>query len=133
MRKIALLALLLTGCDSMPQAWSEAEIRAMAREEHRVANERLLARIKELEADIAATKQTAEIAGMQARLSDMEADGLRKTLNHNANVANSNTLKDMTAAGACGQRAIYRQENEPPSVPAVRFEKIPCTKADLKK
>lgn len=133
MKRIVLLALFLGGCDNMPKAWTEADIRAMARQEQEVTTDILLTRIKQLEADVEAANKAADIANAQARLSGIMTDSLRETVNQNADASNSNSLREMTRRGACGQRTIYRQEGDPPSVPAVRVENITCTKADMRK
>ena len=100
------LALLLAGCDDMPRARTESEIRDIARQMADEQTQALQARIGKLEER--ADKANADIQGV--RLLGLEVagnlDGLRNTFNGNVQRENEYLAKQMTARGGCGTEVV---------------------------
>lgn len=111
---------LLTGCD-IPHAWRESEI------DEKIADRTFLNTQHDIE-------QSAKIADLERKVAHLEGDiaalelahdKLIGTVNKNAEVNNSNAIKDMTRRGACGTDLVQ-------TAPGVFYNQPrKCTKADL--
>lgn len=76
-------------------------------------------RVEDLESQLATARQ-ADLDNAASTA------GLRNLLNRNADAANENSVRAMTARGACGQRLVQVAEG------IIRNENIPCTVDDLR-
>lgn len=103
---ILFAALTAAGCNDMPQARSEAEIRRIAAETSGPTINRLQSRIDELEQRV--NRQAEEISTVRnVALSTADAhESLRKTFNGNVDIENNNKARQMTARGGCGQEWV---------------------------
>lgn len=115
----------LTACDKPARQSDIDDVRYEAAQ-LAIRVERLEAQNDELEAQLD-TVRTVTLSNAD------RTDGLSKTLNANAQVANENAVKEMTRRGACGTRLVplYANDGSDRQV-GVRNEVIPCTLADLK-
>lgn len=122
MRFGLVLPLLLAGCDNLPQARTETEIREIAREEADFAGDKVIA----LEARIAALEESA-IRDRAFMVETYNAhESLRKTFNGNVDQTNREKVANMTARGACGTRLVNLPNG------GYYNERIECTEKDLR-
>ncbi len=126
MKRLALL-LLLAGCDDMPQARTEAEIREISKTAARDDIAMLQARMADLENRLELVEGEAKVAKVTAEVTASAHDSLVNTFNSNVRKDNEDAVRDMTRRGACGREWLqdengnYFQTNKA------------CTMADLKK
>lgn len=133
-RTAALIAvLMLSGCNDMPQARTENEIREIAKSTPRADIAVLQSDVADLRLEINQLK--AENAKRAKAISDSfeYTESIAQQVSGNAQAANENALKDMTRRGACGYRTVRRKEGEPLTNPIISAEPIPCTLQDLQK
>lgn len=119
---VAAVALFAAGCDDLPQARSESEIRQIAREEQARHDAEIAALEQRVDALAERLDSTSNLA-----ISTAEAhESLRKTFNGNVDQENERRAAAMTARGACGTRLVNLPSggwyNEP----------IKCTVNDLR-
>ncbi len=115
----------LTGCNPPARQSETAELR------NRVSA--LEARVAALETKNIELQSRADAAHAMAKAGLGDVDSLRETVNSNADIANRNTLAEMTRRGACGTRPepIYASDGSGRQV-GVHNKVIPCTLEDLK-
>lgn len=127
MKRLAVIALMLTGCDPYVR---ESEAQAIAEQHATTQSQMLSIRIAELEREVDALQEqlntTRNVALGTSRVVDEVAD----QVSNNAKVANQNAVNDMTARGACGYYPAWR---DPVTGTFYGPRPIPCTEADLKK
>lgn len=122
MRRTCLALLLLAGCNDGAQFVTRDQAIDIA--DDAVDASELSARIEDLEAQVADLER--QINGVR-RLGLENAGNtanLRETVNHNAQAANNNSARDMTARGGCGYNVIQAGQG-------VIYQPKPCTAADL--
>lgn len=108
MRAIAAIVgfLAVAGCDEIPRARSETEIREMARQVHAADIQRLDRQIMTLESRLAKEEAfSRSVQGLALAAYDQQ-ESLRKTFNHNVDLNNAAKVASMTARGACGQEWV---------------------------
>lgn len=128
-RSAALMPLaLLAGCSDMPRARSESEIRLLARNEMKAEMDMLRARISGLELRLHEVDGKATAAKLEAEITGNATDRLRDTVNTNADIANKNALKEMTAEGACGKEVWQEYQGGP-----LYYRNKECTEKDFRK
>lgn len=122
MKRAVLLAFLLAGCDDLPRARSESEIRVIARDEADAAQQRVIAQLEERIAEL--EKQVRDDRAFTVSTYN-ELVGLRGTFNRNVEISNREKVDAMTARGACGTRLV--------NLPNGGFynERVKCTEKDL--
>lgn len=115
---VGLSVMLLVGCDNHQSSRDATQDAQLGRIESDIA---------ELRALVRSIKEDAEKD--RAFLVDTynSQESIRRTFNHNAQVSNENSVKDMTRRGACGQ--VWQQSTDGQWFQANK----PCTVADLKK
>lgn len=123
---------LLAGCSDLPQARTESEIREIARTVGRDDIAKLQLKIVELEGEIRKLRADNEFQDKYIDLALDGAEATAKQVSENARIANENTVKDMTARGACGTRPVYRYADNG-QLTSITNEKIPCTLKDLRR
>lgn len=123
--------LLLAGCDDLPRARSESEIREIARTVGRDDIAKLQMDITDLQTEIRRLKTENEIQDRWIDKAFKGAASLETQVNQNAAAANANAVKEMTRRGACGRKPVYTY-NAQGEVMSITSQNIPCTLADLR-
>lgn len=123
---IALIA--LASCDSVPHAWTRADIEAIAIDEaDEISAQRdavLIRRLEDLEENNRLlNQQLATVRNLSLATSEAH-ESLVGTFNKNVDQRNSEKIADMTRRGACGTRMVE-------IAGGWRNQPIPCTEADL--
>lgn len=98
MRITALALLLVAGCDDIPQARTEAEIRRIAADQ----NGQLISDNLDMKVEIAKLKHKTETLQSEVDLLGRSHDSLVNTFNGNVKQDNEGKVRLMTARGACG-------------------------------
>lgn len=126
MRFLAIGLLLVAGCDDLPQARSESEIRQLAREEYAREEVRHEARISALEQRADALAKRIEITTDLSLATSDSLDSLRTTFNKNVEQDNQAAADRMTARAACGTRLVTMPTG------GQYYENVKCTVKDLR-
>ncbi len=99
-------ALCVAGCNDLPQARTETEIRRIAAEEASRESQRLTSRIANLEQQLQEQHRDIGIVRDLAISTSEAHTGLVKTFNGNVDKNNNAKVAAMTASGACGSETI---------------------------
>lgn len=132
MRLLAIIATVtLAGCNDVPHVWSESNIRDMAGDEaEAIVSDRessMQAKLEAMEGRIKALEDANVDLAVRAANARNFSEKIADQVANNARVQNQNSVKDMTARGACG----YRRVNDPRYPNSVIQEPIQCTESDL--
>jgi len=133
---VVMAVALLAGCgQSAPRTFTagDADRLEVADVNSRNAINRVNAlesRVSDLNAKLEEMRALNHLLASRVESTDRFNERLSDQVVKNANVANSNAVRDMTRRGACGVRWV-QNPNPGYGQPVVRSENIPCTEKDL--
>lgn len=102
----ALALLLLAGCDKIPTAKTDAQIRAIAAEEVKSANGVLEVRMIGLQQENERLQRDVKLLRDWLKEDTENLEHLRRTFNGNVQKDNEAAVARMTARGACGTEQV---------------------------